>query len=150
VLRCIVLLLPLLPLLPHLPLPLMHSAPLALSLPQSAGVFAWRQVPRFIAAQWPQWFDIFNGSGSGYMRSADNINASPLLTRYPAKNLVEAIEASAANGTAFLPFGTLPVGYFVTDYLVPTNGSSSSTSNAQGYALKYPLENFLRCLNPKQ
>lgn len=74
-----------------------------------AGLFAWRQVQRFIPAQWPQYTKVYNGSKLGFTRGPTNINANPLVTRFPTQNLVDALKkADKPDGTTSLPFGKMP------------------------------------------
>ncbi|KAL4429046.1 hypothetical protein ABPG77_006085 [Micractinium sp. CCAP 211/92] len=107
----------------------------------TSGVFAWRQVQRFIPAQWPQYTKVYNGSKLGFTRGPTNINANPLVTRFPTQNLVDALKkADKPDGTTSLPFGKMPKVAFDMDYLVTQNGQ---------LLLRYPEANYKRCLDPK-
>lgn len=73
-------------------------------------MFAWRQVQRFIPAQWPQYVKVYNGSAVGFTRGPTNINLNPLVTRFATQNLVNALKEAAnkPGGTTSLPFAKLP------------------------------------------
>lgn len=109
----------------------------------TSGVFAWRQVNRFIPAQWPQYVKVYNGSAVGLTRGPTNINANLLVTRFPTQNLVDVLKEAAnkPGGNTSLPFAKLPKVAFDMDYLV--------TKNSQ-LMLRYPVANYQRCLDAKK
>lgn len=107
----------------------------------TSGIFGWRQVPKFVAAQWPQYSSIFNGSAAGYLRSSDNENEGIFVTRYPTSNLLNYIkDTSEATGTATLPFALYNVSV-ENQYIVDLKGE---------YTISYTQKNFERCLDPEK
>lgn len=62
-----------------------------------AGVFAWRQVSKFIPAQWRQYLHVYNGTATGFMRGPTNKNVNPLVTRYPTKTFVDGVKLSSSD-----------------------------------------------------
>lgn len=65
--------------------------------PAHAGVFAWRQVSKFIPVQWSKYLKVYNGTSTGFMRGSTNTNTNPLVTRYPTRTLVDGVKAVTAD-----------------------------------------------------
>ncbi|KAI7837734.1 hypothetical protein COHA_008456 [Chlorella ohadii] len=105
------------------------------------GVWAWRQVKRFIPQQWsPKILKVYNGSAYGLVRGPTNTNYNPLVTRYPTANLATIIKAGNESGISKLPFANEVAVPFSANWLITQGGK---------LALYYPVQNYLRCLDPK-
>ncbi len=88
---------------------------------------------KFIPEQWPQYTSIFSGSPDGLMRSSDNLNDNPLVTRFPLENMKIFIKnAAESNGTVTLPF------------------ASTNITVDSDFFLAYPAKNYQRCLDAKK
>lgn len=72
---------------------MLHPAPRA-----PAGLFAWRQVQKFLPEQWPQYRDFFGGNSGGYLRSKTDLNNRVLVTRWPRSNLAAAVNETITSG----------------------------------------------------
>ncbi|KAL4430833.1 hypothetical protein ABPG75_006089 [Micractinium tetrahymenae] len=105
----------------------------------TTGVFAWRQVGKFIPAQWPQYKKWYNGSSAGFMRGPTSQNTNPLVTRFPTKNLANALKhANDPNNTNAL-LKDLPDVVAKGEFLVNQGGK---------YVMRYPAAEYQRCLDP--
>lgn len=104
-----------------------------------AGVFGWRQVPRYVPQQWPASVRaIFNGTAGAPMRSSSNLNKGTLVTRYPTANVPALVPQLVPQLPALQEA-------FKEDFLARSGAGANAS-----WALRYREQGFLRCTDPRR